>query len=157
MAAGTRLSGAAIDGVCESYRAGAAHWEGGILPARTCLRCKGAIRVETLATTYEARLKAILQRRPPQEPALPAQCPACHGTGAIDALREVEIVRRRAERVGVAAGILSEYAMGAAGEAEGPRGARCLRLVAHALRAHLQDWDAAPERGRLTDLGAAEG
>jgi hypothetical protein len=129
--------------------------EKAIAPARPCEKCHGRSVVNVPTWTYEQRLRAIvMQGRVPQPP--PADpCPACYGLGSIDAWRQAQIWQTRCERIQAAAQTLSEYAKGAASEGGTPDKTRCLLLISHALRAHLEEWgEPYVERGREIDLRA---
>ena len=128
--------------------------EKAVVPARPCEKCHGRSVVNVPVLTYEQRLRAIvMQGRVPQQPPPHDPCPACYGVGSIDALRQAQIWQTRCERIQAAAQTLSEYAKGAASEGGTPDKTRCLLLISHALRAHLEEWgDEYVERGREIDL-----
>ena len=106
--------------------------------------------------TYLERLEAIVRTgRLPEAPILDP-CPACWGTGTVDAYREAQIWRKRCAWLQDGCAELAEYAAACADENATRDKARCLRLMSRALRAQVEDWGpSAPERGRESDLRGA--
>lgn len=131
---------------------------GAVVPARPCERCRGRSVVMVPELTYRERLEAIVRTGRLPETPIPDACPACWGTGTVDAYREAQIWRNRCARLQDGCAELAEYAAGCAEESATPDKARCLRLVSHALRAQVEDWGPLePERGREIDLRAESG
>ncbi|MDE3097409.1 MAG: hypothetical protein KGK07_15600 [Chloroflexota bacterium] len=120
-----------------------------VIPARPCGRCGGEVRVPRPETPFQ-RAERLLQRRAPLPP--PRQCPVCYGSGAVDLWRELEVSRAQAARLRDAMHLLCEYALATANQEDAPH-PKCLRLIGHALQAHMGDVGEPPERVRGKDLG----
>ena len=97
-------------------------------------------------------MTTLRRRSAQQDDARVYQCPACYGTGAVDLYRELQIERLRSRRMADGMAVLADYAYGCASRTTPTDKSRCLRLVADALMAQIEDRDEGPIEAATRDI-----